>query len=390
MEFGIAQKKDREAVEWLWDYCFEKREDSFFRWFFAKHYKPENVLAGYENGRMLSCLHLLPYRLFLRGTAMPASYLVGLATFPEARRGGSTRLLLQAALQEMRNRGHYVNILLPFKAGYYQPLQWELCYHHYKYVLPLEDLRTIAVAGGDFRLVRGGEDCGDLQTVYESFTADKHGYTLRDESYWRRIIEEHSMAKGFIYVLTFDSSPAGYVFYDLHGAKLTVREMAWTTVKAQQALFGFLYNHRSQVQELEWKAPMDDLTYFGLPDPPRQVMLSSFMTGRVVDVAEALTAITYPPDISLRTVLKIQDDLAPWNNEMTQLEIFDGRGHCQPVEKGEPEFQCDIGAFSQLFFGRISAQDLHKSGRIQTNFPGNMAKLDTLFPPRVNYINEYY
>jgi predicted acetyltransferase len=390
MEIGIAQEKDREAIEWLWDYCFEKREDEFFRWFFAKHYKPENVLAGYKNGRMTTCLHLLPYRLFLRGTEIPVSYLVGLATFPEARRDGSTRLLLQAALREMRDRGHYVNILMPFKVGYYYPLQWELCYHQYLYNFPLEDLRKIAAMDGDFHLVRSDADGIALQAVYEKFVADKHGYALRDKDYWQRIIEEHTTSRGLIYLLSLDGAPAGYIFYNLDNDKITVREMAWTSHKAQQALFGFLYNHRSQVKKLEWNAPMDDLTYLRLPDPPKQVMLRSFMTGRVVDVVKALTTINYAPDISLRTVLKIQDDLAPWNNQMTVLEVFDGRGQCKPVEKGKPEFQCNIGTFSQLFFGRISAKDLHKTGKIHTDFPGNIAKLDTLFPPCLNYINEYY
>lgn len=391
MEFCIAQEKDRDAIEWLWDYCFEKREDAFFRWFFSKHYKSENVLAGYQNGCITSCLHLLPYQLFLRGTALPASYIVGLATFPEARRGGGVRRLLQAALQEMRNRGQHVNILMPSKAGFYYPYQWEFCHHHFKYTVPLEDLRNMAISGGEFYLVQGGAaNCTDLQTVYEIFMSDKHGYAIRDEYYWQRIIEEHTATKGFAYLLEFNGYPAGYVFYYVQGDKLTVREMAWTCTTAQQALFQFLYNHRSQAMLLEWNAPIDDITYLRLPNPKQQVLLSPFMMGRVVDVASALTAITYPRELALQTVLQIQDELAPWNNQMMVLEISDGRGHVEFCEKGKAEFQCDIGTFSQLFFGRVSAKKMQKSDRLHINFPGNVAKLDMLFPPCDNYINEYY
>lgn len=390
MKFSTAEGKDRSAIEQLWDYCFEKRQDPFFQWFFAKHFKLENVMAGYQNGHMISCLHLMPYQLHLRGIAWPASYIVGLASFPEARGRGSIRLLLGAALREMRDRGHYLNILMPSKAGFYYPLQWELCYHQFKYVLPLEDLRSLAAAGGDFQAVQGEADFDALQRVYEDFVSDKHGYVIRDAAYWRRIIEEHIAGQGNAYLLTCKGLPAGYIFFNLHKDCLTVREMAWSNAAAQQALFNFLYHHRSQAARLEYYAPVDDTTYMRLPDPKNQVMLYPFMAGRVVDAAEVLAAMTYAPKISQRMVIGLRDELAPWNNQVLALEVFGGKGYVHHDVKADPEIQCDIGALSQLVFGRISAKDLFKSGRIETNFPGNIAKLDTLFPPCINYINEYY
>ena len=390
MEIRIAREEDRGDVERLWDYCFEKRDDPFFRWFFTRHYKKENTLASFRNGRMATCLHLMPYRLFLRGRVLPASFIVGLAAFPEARGTGDIRRLLDAALQESRARGQFVNILMPSKPGYYHPLQWELCYHQYKYSLPLEDLRRLAIAGGVFQTVRSDADWFALQTVYETFTEDKHGYAIRDEYYWRRIIEEHTADGGFVYLVTFDGVPGGYVFYHLVNKKLTVREMAWTNETALGALFRFLYQHRSQASHLEWQTPVEDLTCCRLPNPENQVMLQPFMAGRVVDAVQALNAITYAPEISLRTVLQIQDEFVPWHSQAIELEVSAGSAHCKYIDTTTPEFSCSIGTFSQLFFGRISAKNMYKSGRVQTNFPGNIAKLDMLFPPRVNYINEYY
>jgi len=390
MEIRIAREEDRSDIERLWDYCFEKRDDPFFRWFFTKYYKKENTLASFRNGRMATCLHLMPYRLFLRGRVLPASFIVGLAAFPEARGTGDVRRLLEAALQESRARGQFVNILIPFKPGYYHPLQWELCYHQYKYSLPLEDLRRLTLAGGVFQTVRSDADWSALQTVYETFTEDKHGYAIRDEYHWRRIIEEHTADGGFVYLVTFDGMPGGYVFYHLANKKLTVREMAWTNETALGALFRFLYQHRSQASHLEWQAPVEDLTCCRLPNPKNQVMLQPFMAGRVVDAVQALNAITYAPEISLRTVLQLQDEFAPWHSQAIELEVSAGNANCKCIDTTTPEFSCSIGTFSQLFFGRISAKNMYKAGRIQTNFPGNIAKLDMLFPPCVNYINEYY
>ena len=107
MDFRLAKEEDRDLVESLWAYCFEPREHPFFQWYFSKFYQPENVLMGFKDGEMACLTHLNPYTLRLRGGDVPTSYIVGLATHPAARRSGVGRLLLTAALKEMKRRGHY-------------------------------------------------------------------------------------------------------------------------------------------------------------------------------------------------------------------------------------------------------------------------------------------
>ena len=140
MDFRIANHTDRREVEQLWAYCFEPAEHPFFQWYFA-NWQPANTLCGFEQGRMNTCVHLNPYTLELRGRQLPVPYIVGLATAPEARRGGVAGKLLTAALAEMRRRKCYFNILMPSKAGFYYPYGWELCYHQLKYHITLDDLR---------------------------------------------------------------------------------------------------------------------------------------------------------------------------------------------------------------------------------------------------------
>ena len=144
MEFRLAGPKDRDLVENLWAYCFEPREHPFFQWYFSCCYKPENVLMGFIDGQMACLTHLNPYTLNIRGSHIPVSYIVGLATHPAARRGGVGGKLLAAALMEMRRRGHYVNILMPSKAGFYQPYGYELYCHQWRETLPMEALRPLS------------------------------------------------------------------------------------------------------------------------------------------------------------------------------------------------------------------------------------------------------
>jgi len=390
MEFRIATEQDREAVEWLWDYCFEKREEFFFKWFFSQYCRIEDVLVGQHRNKVMAGLHLVPYSIFLRGAVMPISYIVGLATYPEARGSGIVRRLLQEALVEMRKRGHYVSLLMPSKAGLYYPYHWELCYHNYKYSVNLEDLRPIASSRGELRPVCIETDAAILEKLYQAFVADKHGYAIRGENYWTRVAVEYAGEHGHIYVLEYDGNPEGYVMYVLRDDRIIVREMAFINGQAQKALLQFLYNHWAQACILEWNAPLDDLTYLSLPEPKREVQLFPFMTGRVVDLVQVLEAIDYESDVKKQITLEIKDDLAEWNNGVFVLEVSDGKGKVQALTQSKGEVECTIGVISQLIFGRVSARELVKTGRMVTNFPGNIEILENLFPKCNNYINEYY
>lgn len=313
MRFGLIREEDMTQVKRLWDYCFEKENDPFFQWFFSGYCQRKNVWAGFQQDRLTTCLHLIPYTVFLRGRQLPVSYIVGLAVFPEARGSGVVRELLGTALAEMRRRGHFFSLLMPSKAEFYYPYQWEICYHHYRYRLVIEDLRRLAQSWGDFTLVQGTEDREKLQDVYSRFTADKHGYVVRTPRYWQDLLTEHAAEGGRSVILRYDGHAEGYLLYQLHEDCFLVREMAYTSLAAQRALFRYIYGHRSQVTRLEWLAPVNDPTLFHLPDPKEGVTLFPFMTGRVVDVAGALTQIAYPRQACGQVVLAVDDDLAPWN-----------------------------------------------------------------------------
>lgn len=379
-----------EDVQWLWDYCFEKKHDPFFRWYFSRYCREENVLAGYTGDRMDACLHLNPYKLFLRGTTLPVSYIVGLGVAPEAR-GGGTGELLQGALAEMRRRGHWVNILMPAYPGLYYHYQWELCYHQLHYSIPTSDLAAVAAKWGTLRLFRQPQDTEKLDNIYRRFVEGKNGYALRSLNHWTNLVDEHTLGGGYIYLLENEGQPEGYVFYELVQDGLQVREMAYTSPEAQAGLMQLLYQHRSQAKTVEWNAPLDDCLHFKLPNPKRAVSLEPFMSARIVDVAKALGAVGYPSGVEASVTLEVTDELAFWNNGLIHLTVKGGQGLVNPLAKSDAAVvHCPIGALTQLLFGRLSAAELAAMGKISTTDSRALQQLDLLFPKCNNYINEYY
>lgn len=389
MEFRLVGPRDEE-VKWLWDYCFEKKNHPFFQWYFSRYSQEGNVLAGYADGKLATCLHLNPCDIFLRGQFLPVSYIVGLGVTPEAR-GGAAGELLSQSLVEMRRRGHWVSIIMPARAGTYYPYQWELCYHQYRYSIAPGELKTVGAKWGSFRLFDLLEDITRLDAVYRQFVGGLHGYANRGEDYWRQIVEEHYRDNGYIYLLEHGGEVQGYLFYKLNHGRLQVREMAYTCIEALRGMIWFFYQHISQAQTVEWNAPQDDWLHFLLPDPKRVVTLEPFMAARIVDVAEALAVVDYPEGIDANIGLAVEDEQAPWNNRTFVLEVSGRKGRVSRPDQSPAEtVRITIGALTQLLFGRLTAVDLAKMGRLHAKDSAALALLDRLFPRCTNYINEYY
>ena len=70
MDFRIINDETLPKIMELWDYCFEKNDTPFFKWYFNEYCLKENmVLGGFDekSGKLMNMLHLNPYTINLRG-----------------------------------------------------------------------------------------------------------------------------------------------------------------------------------------------------------------------------------------------------------------------------------------------------------------------------------
>lgn len=81
------------AMMRLWQDTFGD-SDAFVRLFFTRVYRPQNALTLSRDGRLAAMLHIVPYRLRVGRRTLPAAYICGVSTRPEARGQG-----LMTALQ---------------------------------------------------------------------------------------------------------------------------------------------------------------------------------------------------------------------------------------------------------------------------------------------------
>ena len=103
-ELRCARPQETPRLKELWKLAFGD-EDACIDLFFARHYRPQDMLVLLEDGVIMTMLYLMP--LTLRGPSFSAAahYVYALATHPDARQRGYGRQLLFFADQELGRRG---------------------------------------------------------------------------------------------------------------------------------------------------------------------------------------------------------------------------------------------------------------------------------------------
>ena len=397
MEFRIAMAQDTPHVENLWAYCFEPKEDPFFQYYFTNCYEPENTMVGLEQGQLLSTVHLRQYNINVRGAVLPTSYMVGVATHPAARRGGVGGALLKSSLEELRNRGQALTILMPSKAAFYQQYGWELYAHQWVNTMSLEDLRPMTDKSLSFGLLNSVDQWTLLDPVYKAYTARLSGYAERGEKEWKRLLGSFFAEGVNIAVVRNDEGVIeGYAVYRLGQPEIPVSELVYTTRRAQRALLNYFYNHRSQGTTIRWNEGLHDTYYRFYPDGKSGHATMPFMMSRIVDVKAAFEAIPVNPEALMMPITMtfgVKDNLCEWNEG--RYEVQYGGALTPTVKKvsdtldGDVDITVEVGALSQLLIGALTARDLAFEGKLSANEEW-LEFFDILYPEQKTYINEWW
>jgi cysteinyl-tRNA synthetase len=142
-----------------------------------------------------------------------------------------------------------------------------------------------------------------------------------------------------------------------------VRELVARTPAAYAALLGALRRHKSQLDTFLWDAPPDDPLWHTAAHWDLKVAWKPPFSGRVVDLPAALALLRPDPMLAGRCVVQIEDALAPWNTGRWKIAV---EGGAATAARGDatPDAACDIGGWSQLFFGDPDAEAPRRAGRL--------------------------
>jgi predicted acetyltransferase len=396
MDCRIITTNELPQVMALWDYCFEKKEDPFFEWYFQEYCLQHNLILGdfsEDDGHLRNMLHLNPYSILLRGQEERVPYIVGVATDPADRGKNLTKELLQTAFRLLRRKNCAFSILMPAYAGIYQRFDFAFCYSKLLYEMPLDKL-VVPTPSGKLQIRHYSSYESELfENLYAALAEGYNGLPIRTDFQWHKLLTVHQLEKVQAAVVYYGSEPRGYMFYQITNDRtFYIQELVALTPDAKRSLLRYAVEHRSLADKLYWEAMEDDLTWLVFPDADRAGKVKPFMMARCFDAVQALQRYEVPegcPDGQVNLLL--QDNLLEENNSLVTLAADTGSLYLEKTT-GDVDAMIPMGAFTQLYFGSFTFSQLIEAGviKMRSYSPGLISFLDALFPKCVNFINEYY
>lgn len=414
MDYRIVNEADMSQVEGLWDYCFEKKEDPFFQYYFKAYCgKGNTVIGGFEQvddcDYLKTMVHVNPYWMRLNGVEQLVPYLVGVATAPEARGKHLMGELLKATFKLLRSQGIAFVTLMPIYAGIYLPYGFSFCYEKLKYIweagsLPLkrqyETLLTIVhmpVAEdekADDNKCSYNEALPELLAyIYDNATNNYNGVPKRNAVQWDKLLSVHALEKLQVALVHKNGEPQGYMLYKIENEIFNILELLAITPEAKFNLLHYADAHNSEAKQVEWLAEAWDYTYLDFQDVKLCPQKLPFMMARCIDAKAALKTLKFSSKelekCKESVIILLEDNIIEGNNHLLELAVEDGRLDVRNAVAPE-QIKMDMAAFTQLYMGRLNATELWKTGRLQCKEPSKLVFMDELFPKQNNWINEYF
>lgn len=313
---------------------------------FLKRLGMENVRILRSDGQIAGGLGLLQIGQWYNGANIPMVGVAGVGIAPEYRGQGTAIALMRSLLQELYAKEIPISVLfsaaqpLYRKAGYEQAgalCNWEVSTHTiHSQDHPLK-VRSISL------------DSDLFETLYNQQARINHGFLDRNAVMWTTIKQSNP----FTYAYQFGDE--GYIIFYQQQECMIVRDWVLLTPAAVRQFWTFLANHRSQIDQVEWKsAPVDALSLC-LPDQTAKIKWLRSWLLRIVHLQNALQQRNYPA-INAELHLDIQDAILPNNHGKFVLAVENGRGRVTVGGRGE--LQLEIRSLSPLYTGLFTAEQL--------------------------------
>ncbi|SFB61502.1 Predicted acetyltransferase [Cohnella sp. OV330] len=328
-----------------------------------RYFRPEEHLGAFdEQGKLLSALILLPFRVWVNGISMEMGGIAGVATWPEARRHGCVSRLLHASLAKMREQGQTISMLHPFAFPFYRKFGWEMTCERKKYELEPRHFPTKRNSPGSVERI--APNTAAVADLYAKAASRYTGMLDRSEEWWTR---KRWITPGLLALYRNESGePEGYLHYQVENRVMTVLEWVSFTEGARIGLWDFVGNHDSMIDRLLMTVPMDDPLPFLVADPRFKQETHPYFMSRIVDAEAFVSQYRFASGPEETLLIRLQDAHAPWNDGTFRLAIgTDGKATlARAEEESTASVTLDIQTLTALLLGGRRPGLLAEAGRL--------------------------
>lgn len=378
---------DHEAVFSLSEFAFQyqltneqittKKEEIAFH----------DIWGWMEEGKLAAKLHIIPLQCYIGNRVVEMGGINAVATWPEYRRKGIVKQLLQHSLKKMKEDGQVVSFLHPFSFGFYRKYGWELGFVNKEYSIPMESLKQVKWhAAGYVRRIE--KDSPLLQSIYSDYARKFNGMLIRNDYWWKYRVFNEKYQTAVSY--NVDEKADGYIIYHVKNDVFTVEEIVYHSIEAKKVLFQFIANHDSMAIKVEMSVPENDALPLLMENPNFRQELKPYFMVRIVDVEAFLQQYPFREVEKMESFsITVEDEFFQENEGIYQIstkqEVVKNSGRT----KRDWNINCSIQMLSMVMLGYKRPEELWDLGLISGDRQA-VVLLDKLVPERQTHLADFF
>ena len=380
----LKEDKFREALR-LSEYAFQyKVDEERLQQQLTKMKESHEIYGIMEREELAAKLHLIPFHIYIGKEKFKMGGVAGVATYPEYRRSGYVKELLQHSLQTMKKDGYTVSMLHPFAVSFYRKYGWELCANLVICHMTKSDLVMKKQVNGTVKRFNKENHPEEVEKLYEVFAERFSGMLVREKNWWlQAVYDDLTLA------IYYDENKraAGYMLYKIENYKMTVEEFVPLHNEARNGLWNFICQHDSMIKELEMTVSENEPLLYSLQEPRVKTEIKPYFMGRIVDVEQFLKQYKLSwNNVQQQIILHITDAFAPWNNVAVRLANHEITIVEETTEKG---IKLDITALSAIMLGYKRPLELNELELISGSDEA-IRSFENLVPVRKPFIYDFF
>jgi predicted acetyltransferase len=226
---------------------------------FAAYHSGTVSLVAEEDGVALAGVSAFPMRQNLRGVVHPMAGIASVASDPSARRRGLVRALLDRLLRQMRDDGHPLSALYPFRPSFYQRFGYVGLLRPREAAFPPASLSHLVRADLPGSVTR--QHVRDGYDEYRAFTlrllGERHGFSVFPD--YRAVTLRDNVPR-WVAIARVDGEVVGAVTYriEAHAGDLVADDLLATGPLGRALLLQFFARHVDQVSRIVLSVGADD------------------------------------------------------------------------------------------------------------------------------------
>ncbi|MEU9824948.1 GNAT family N-acetyltransferase [Micromonospora chersina] len=375
-------------------YAFETSPMAASRTEEFREYLPYNAgnrtLVVEEDGVTTAAVSAVPMRQNLRGAVLPMAGVAGVATHPLARRRGHVRTLLHRLLDEMRDEGHPLTALYPFRASFYERFGYVGLPRRRTAVFAPADLAPLLRADlpGEVVWERVGAGYDRWRAYTERCLRERHGFAVFPDF---RAVGLRDRDDRWLLTAVRDGETVGAVTYriDDHGGTLIADDLLAADPYARASLLQFFARHVDQVERISVELAADELPELWLTDLSVHVEARVSRPGSPAPMARLLSldALADQPVGTGRVVVELVGDR--W---LAGTHLLDGATGTLEVLPGDaaavgtvPVARLTAAGLSALAYGVLDPAEVAVRGLGEVPVDA-AAELRRIFPRELPYL----